>query len=277
MIINQEVRRAVIVPPPAVHRLSIVIPARNEAMNLALVLDDIATVAHSIPAKEIEIIVVDDDSTDETAPVAAAHGACVVRNKGACGKGRALRLGFSNATGDAILMMDADYSHRAEEIPKFLEALEDGVGLVIGSRVVGGSEEYTPIRALGNVFLTYAVGLFLKRYLSDALNGFKLFRRDVFTDFRYTSAQFEIEIELIANALRKGYQVREICSHERARFGGEAKSRVIRHGSRFFWRIFTEWLRNKGVLPANAKPAPTPQASGTEVRLNDPAGPALKH
>jgi glycosyltransferase involved in cell wall biosynthesis len=176
-----------------------------------------------------------------------------VRNTGPSGKGRALRLGFANTTGSIIVMMDADYSHRAEELPRFLQAMEDGVGLVIGSRVVGGSEEYTPIRALGNVFLTYAVGLFLGRYLSDALNGYKAFRRDVFDDFNYTSSMFEIEIELIANTLRKGYRVVEVLSHERARAGGEAKSRVIRHGTRFFWRIFTEWLRNRGILPSNAK------------------------
>jgi hypothetical protein len=85
------------------------------------------------------------------------------------------------------------------------------------------------------------------------LNGYKAFRRDVFDDFNYTSSMFEIEIELIANTLRKGYRVVEVLSHERARAGGEAKSRVIRHGTRFFWRIFTEWLRNRGILPSNAK------------------------
>jgi dolichol-phosphate mannosyltransferase len=151
--------------------------------------------------------------------------------------------------------MDADYSHRAEDLPKFLGALEEGVGLVIGSRVYGGSDEYTPIRALGNVFLTYALGLFMGRYLSDALNGYKAFRRQVFDDFHYTSKMFEIEIELLANTLRKGWKILEISSHERARLGGEAKSRVIRHGTRFFWRIFTEWLRNKGMLASNAKQA----------------------
>ncbi len=133
--------------------------------------------------------------------------------------------------------------------------MTDGVGLVIGPRVYGRSDECTPIRALGNVFLTYALGLFLGRYLSDALNGFKAFRRDVFDDFRYASKQFRIEIELIANTLRKGYRVIETSSHERARLGGEAKSRVIRHGTRFFWRIFTEWLRSKGVQTSHARPA----------------------
>jgi glycosyltransferase involved in cell wall biosynthesis len=228
-------------------------------MNLGLVLDDVNRVIEQVPGHTFEVIVVDDKSTDETGEVGRARGANVIRNSGRSGKGCALRAGFSASSGDIIIMMDADYSHRAEEIPRFLAAMEDRVGLVIGSRVVGGSEEYTPIRALGNVFLTYAVGLFLGRYLSDALNGFKAFRRDVFDDFRYTSPKFEIEIEIIANTLRKGYRVVEVMSHERARAGGEAKSRVIRHGTLFFLRVFSEWLRNKGLLKSNAKGAAVAQ------------------
>lgn len=249
-------------------KLSIVIPAKNEEMNLDQVLDDVNRALARLPGYPAEVIIVDDKSTDRTGEVARAHGARVVRNTGASGKGRALRLGFENSTGEFILMMDADYSHRGEDIPKFLEALKEETGLVIGSRVYGGSDEYTPIRALGNVFLTYAVGLFMGRYLSDALNGFKAFRREVFDDFHYTSNQFEIEIELIANTLRKGYRVVEISSHERARAGGEAKSRVIRHGTRFFWRVFTEWLRNRGALPSNARPAEA--AAGSRASESPP-------
>jgi len=129
----------------------------------------------------------------------------------------------------------------------FLDALGDGVGLVIGSRVVGGSEEYHHVRALGNVFLSATLGLCTGRYLSDALNGYKVFRRDVFADFPYNSRAFEIEIEIIANALRKGYKVVEVSSHERARAGGEVKSRVVRHGTRFLGRILYEGVR--GVKP----------------------------
>lgn len=235
------------------NKVSVVIPARNEEVNIGVVIDDLRKTIAQFPEREFELIVVDDKSADRTAEIARARGAHVIRNTGPCGKGRALRLGFENSTGDILVMMDADYSHRSEDIPKLLEAITDNVGLVIGSRVYGGSDEYTPIRALGNVFLTYAVGLFLGRYLSDALNGFKAFRRDVFDDFTYTSKQFEIEIELIANTLRKGYQVIEVRSHERARLGGQSKSRVIRHGSRFFWRVFAEWLRNKGFFHSPAK------------------------
>jgi glycosyltransferase involved in cell wall biosynthesis len=234
-------------------KVSVVIPAKNEEMNIGLVLDDVNKTIAETPAYEFEVIVVDDKSLDRTGEVSQSRGAKVIRNTGPSGKGNALRLGFENAGGDIMIMMDADYSHRAEEIPKFLEAFEDKIGLVIGSRVFGGSEEYTRVRAFGNIFLTAALGMFLGRYLSDALNGFKAFRRDVFDSFRYTSSAFEIEIELIANTLRKGYRVVEISSHERARKGGEPKSRVIRHGTRFLMRIISEWMRNKGMLPSNAK------------------------
>ncbi len=235
--------------------VSIVIPAMNEEANLPMVLDDLAATAASVPGYEFEVLVVDDHSTDRTAELARARGAKVLSNEGRRGKGMALRLGFAGARGEIIAMMDADYSHRAEELPRFLEALADpSVGLVIGSRVVGGSEEYTHIRALGNVFLSASLGLCTGRYLSDALNGFKVFRRDVFTEFEYTSRAFEIEIELIANTLRRGYRVVEITSHERARAGGEPKSRVVRHGTRFLVRIIWEGIR--GVKPTAVREAP---------------------
>jgi glycosyltransferase involved in cell wall biosynthesis len=175
----------------------------------------------------------------------------------------ALRAGFEAAKGDIIVMLDADYSHRAEEMPRMLRAMTDGVGLVIGSRVFGGSEEYTHIRALGNVFLSATLGLCSKRYLSDALNGFKVFRRDVFTGFKYTSKAFEIEIEIIANALRKGYRVVEVSSHERARAGGVMKSSVVRHGTRFLLRILWEGL--KGVKPAKLPTADASALAGQKL------------
>jgi glycosyltransferase involved in cell wall biosynthesis len=240
--------------------ISVVIPARNERENIAMVLDDLFNVVRTLSQHTIEVIVVDDGSTDGTAEIAEHRGARVIRNTGRHGKGMALRRGFDEATGDILVMMDADYSHRAEELPRFIDAIQDpNVGLVIGSRVVGGSEEYTHIRALGNVFLSAALGLCTRRYLSDALNGYKMFRREVYRDFRYTSAHFEIEVEIVANTLRSDYRIIEVLSHERARAGGEAKSKVVRHGTRFLMRILYEGMR--GVRPVVqrrpvAQPAP---------------------
>ncbi|MFX0194688.1 MAG: glycosyltransferase family 2 protein [Candidatus Hodarchaeota archaeon] len=228
-------------------KISVIIPAKNEESTLGKVLEDLYNVIQRLNGYEVEVMCVDDHSTDSTADIVRSFGAKIIKNTGKSGKGVALRAGFKEATGDIFVMMDADYSHRAEDLPIFLEALKDGVGLVIGSRVVGGSEEYTHIRALGNVFLTTALGLCTGRYLSDALNGYKVFRRDIFTDFQYTSKAFEIEIEIIANALRKGYGVVEVSSHERARAGGKIKSKVVRHGTRFLLRALREGM--KGVKP----------------------------
>lgn len=228
-------------------KVSVIIPAKDEEETLGNVLDDLNKTIAQMPQYEFEVICVDDHSTDATVNIARSYDARVVENTRKPGKGMALRAGFESASGDILVMLDADYSHRPEDMPRMLEALTEGVGLVIGSRVVGGSEEYTHIRALGNVFLSATLGLCTRRYLSDALNGFKVFRRDVFTDFQYTSKAFEIEIEIIANTMRKGYRIAEVQSHERARAGGEMKSRVVRHGTRFLLRIFWEGLR--GVQP----------------------------
>ena len=253
-------------------RLSVVIPARNEEETLPLVLGDLNEAIGGLHGWSVEVICVDDHSKDRTADIARAYGARVVRNEGRGGKGRALRAGFAAANGDVIAMMDADYSHRAEDLPLFLDALKSGVGLVIGSRVIGGSEEYTHIRALGNVFLSTVLGLCTRRYLSDALNGYKVFRRDVFTDFQYTSDEFEIEIEIIANTLRKGYRVVEVSSHERARSGGVKKSRVVRHGTRFLLRIL--WERLRGIPAPVPVPVPTTSRTRPLAELPGTAAPA---
>jgi glycosyltransferase involved in cell wall biosynthesis len=245
-----------------VTKVSVIIPAKDEEATLGMVLEDLNKTIPTLDGYNIEVICVDDHSSDRTAAIATALGARVVENTRQPGKGNALRAGFEAATGDLLLMMDADYSHRPEDMREFLSAMREGVGLVIGSRVFGGSEEYNHVRALGNVFLSASMGLCTGRYLSDALNGYKLFRRDVFTDFRYNSRMFEIEIEIIANALRKGYRVVEVISHERARAGGEMKSRVVQHGTRFLARILWEGIR--GVKPA-VLPEPSAAASGEKV------------
>ena len=247
-------------------KLSLIIPAKDEEATLGNLLEDLNNTIPKLDGYDVEVIVVDDHCKDRTAAIARAMGARVVENKRKPGKGNALRAGFEAATGDLLMMMDADYSHRPEDMPGFLSAMREGVGLVIGSRVFGGSDEYTHVRALGNVFLSGALGLSVGRYLSDALNGYKLFRRDVFTGFEYTSRMFEIEIEIIANTMRKGYRVVEVVSHERARAGGEMKSRVIRHGTRFLMRIIWEGI--KGVKPA-VLPEPAAHLAGEKARSTE--------
>lgn len=225
--------------------ISIVIPAMNEEGSIGYLLDDIAAVIREMCDYGFEVIVVDDHSQDNTAAIAREKKAQVIDNLRRPGKGHALISGFEVARGDYIVMMDADYSHRPEDIPVLIKSLEkEGVGLVIGSRIYGGSDEFTRVRAFGNIVLTLAFGILYKRYLSDALNGFKAFRNDIFKRFKYTSRDFEIEVELLANTLRMGMEIIEVPSHERRRRTGCLKSKTIKHGIKFLNRIVLEFLRD---------------------------------
>jgi len=220
----------------SVRSVSIVIPARNEEASLGMVLDEVLLAIRTMHGYEFELIVVDNNSTDRTYAIALEKGARVVKETKP-GKGMALAKGFKEAHGDIIIMMDADYSHSAKEFPSFLQKIDNGYGLVIGSRQLGKSDEYTPIRRFGNLFLTGSFRILFGYYLTDALNGFKAFRKDVVKKHACTSKDFEIEIELIYYALKENMIVGEVESHERERFGGEMKSRALIHGPKFLAAI----------------------------------------
>ena len=130
-------------------RVSLIIPARNEARNIAWVLEQ-------IPDSVTEVILVDGASTDVTLITARSYRPDIkVVAQDGVGKGSALRTGFLAATGDVIVMMDADGSMAPQEISHFLHFLANGYDFVKGSRFIagGGSLDITPLRRLGNRFL----------------------------------------------------------------------------------------------------------------------------
>src|SRR5690349_79015 len=100
--------------------VSIVIPAKNEETTLVPLLRDIQGVTFMIPDYLFEVIVVNDHSTDRTSEVSRANGAQVIDNQRRGGKGNALISGFEKAKGSIFIMMDADYSHRVEDLPQFI-------------------------------------------------------------------------------------------------------------------------------------------------------------
>jgi glycosyltransferase involved in cell wall biosynthesis len=216
--------------------VSIIIPARNEEDSIGMVLDEVFAEIRNLPEYTFEVIVVDNNSTDRTAGIGKVKGAKVLRE---CrpGKGMALARGFSEAQGEIIIMMDADYSHSAAEFSAMLQKIRDGYGLVVGSRSLGGSDEYTPVRRFGNLFLTGCFRTIFGYHLTDALNGFKAFRSAVVKKHQCRSRDFEIEIELIYYALQEKMRVGEVKSHERERAGGRMKSSACIHGPKFLAAI----------------------------------------
>ncbi|PIQ86815.1 MAG: hypothetical protein COV74_03000 [Candidatus Omnitrophica bacterium CG11_big_fil_rev_8_21_14_0_20_45_26] len=226
--------------------VSVVIPVFNEAGAVGTVLDAVIQSLKTIK-QTCEIIVVNDWSTDGTAEKVneyAKQGSVkLINSTYQRGKGGALRSGFDQAVGQCLIMMDGDGSHQAVDLPKLITEQRRTGGLVIASRIYGGSQEYTRIRAFGNILFTWLFGCIHGRYLSDALNGYKAFENDIYRSFEYSAAGYEIEIELLANTLRLGRQITEIPSMELVRQAGHAKSKVIKDGFRFLWRIINEKFR----------------------------------
>ncbi len=221
-------------------KVSIVIPARNEEKNLPELLGKI----RDLYGNKYELIVVDDGSKDNTYNIAKKYADKIIRNERNGGKGFALRRGFEAAAGDIIVDMDADLSHKPEDIPALLKPLESkSVGMVIASRSLGGSEEYTFFRVFGNILITGLCNLWLGTKVFDSINGFRAFRKEIAKGLKCNG--FEIEIELDAHALKKGYKIVEVASQEKARLKGKANSRAIRDGWRFMQQILIEGLKLK--------------------------------
>jgi glycosyltransferase involved in cell wall biosynthesis len=219
--------------------VSLVIPALNEGRNLPWVLK-------RIPAFVDEVILVDGDSVDDTVAVArrCRPDIRVVRQRGR-GKGVALRTGFEAATGDYIVMIDADGSMHPEEIGLFVTALHDGYQFVKGSRFLpgAGSEDLTAIRKWGNRCLVTAVNTLFSVPFSDLCYGYVGFRRDVLDDLQLTSHGFEIETELILHAVKARLRIAEVASVELLRRHGESNLNAFRDGKRVFRTLTRERLR----------------------------------
>ncbi len=208
--------------------VSLVIPVRNEARNIAWVLEKISDEVD-------EIILVDGNSTDATLTTARSYrpDIRIVAQQGV-GKGSALRTGFMAATGDVIVMMDADGSMEPQEIRHYLHFLANGYDFVKGSRFVcgGGSLDITAFRRMGNRFLLSVFNHLYDADLTDLCYGFCAFHRRYLEHLDLAATGFEIEAEMTVRAIQSGLRVAEVPSLELPRRAGESNLHAIRDGSR---------------------------------------------
>ena len=218
--------------------VSLVIPARNEARNLATVLGD-------IPSCVDEVILVDGRSSDVTPLMARSCRPDIrILTDAHPGKGNALRAGFEAATGDLIVAMDADGSMLAREIPQFVHFLENGYDFVKGSRFVGGggSLDITRLRRLGHRALVRVANVLYQAQLTDLCYGFFAFRRQYLAHLDLRSPGFEIETEITVRALVSGLRIAEIPSLEMPRRSGRSNLRAFRDGQRVLHTLLQERL-----------------------------------
>lgn len=224
-------------PPPAIRaRVSLIVPTKNEATNIAWVLEQ-------VPECVDEILLVDGHSTDATVVTAVAtrDDIHVIQQEGT-GKGDALRTGFLAATGDLIVMIDADGSMAPQEIPRFLYFLSDGYDFVKGSRFVagGGSRDITRLRRAGNRVLVGLVHHLFDAPLTDLCYGFVAFHRRYLDYLDLTRTGFEVESQLVISAVHAGLRIAEVPSLEMPRRYGQSNLRTFRDGTRVLRTVLRE-------------------------------------
>jgi glycosyltransferase involved in cell wall biosynthesis len=235
-------------------RVTVVIPAMNEARNLPHVLP-------RIPTWVYEVMLVDGNSTDDTVAVARQlwPGIRIVAQQGK-GKGAALRTGFSAATGEIVVMLDADGSTDPAEIPVYVGALMAGADFAKGSRFMqgGGTSDISRFRQLGNWGLTQLVTILFGGNFSDLCYGYNAFWTDTIRSLGLDGDGFEIETMMNVRALRAGLRISEVPSFEAERVYGESRLRAIPDGWRVLKTIVREWrtppVRQVAIVPARVLP-----------------------
>jgi glycosyltransferase involved in cell wall biosynthesis len=221
-------------------KLSVVIPCYNEVDLVREVLD--AVIAAPGPGKEI--IVVDDCSTDGTRQLLEEHVdgklAAVIYQEKNQGKGAALRAGFAAATGDIVIVQDADLEYDPRDFPIMIEPILSGqADVVYGSRFKGNR----PHRVLyfwhrmGNGLLTFMSNMFTNLNLTDMETGYKAFRREVIQSMRIEENRFGFEPEITAKIARGRYRIYEVGIGYFGRTYLEGKKIGWKDGMRAIWCI----------------------------------------
>ncbi len=265
-------------------RVSVVVPAMNEARNLAVVLP-------LLPAVH-EVILVDGGSVDGTVEVArAALPGIICVQQARKGKGNALAAGFAAVSGDIVVMFDADGSADPVEIERFVAVLVAGADFAKGSRfaVGGGSADITPVRSAGNKFLNAVMNVSFGTRFSDLCYGYNAFWADMIGVLDLPDHEapapvagqlvwgdgFEIETVINCRFAAAGVAIREVPSVELSRMFGESNLHAISDGLRVLRTLITERARARAaarldrrlMVDAAAGDVRVGAANGSRVRL----------
>ncbi len=206
-------------------KITVIIPCYNESAGIARVITSFHKKIINDHRYELEIMVVDNNSSDNTASIAKSFGATVLYEKNQ-GKGNAIRLGFNSISDDTdfIVMLDGDDTYRPEEVLRLIEPLNLGLcDAVIGSRldghIVDGS--MTTLNRFGNLFFSYIVRMFYGVKVTDVLTGYFAWKREALVKLspHLTSDGFAIEMEMVTKMAKLGEKIYSVPISYHARAG----------------------------------------------------------
>ncbi|MCX5678287.1 MAG: glycosyltransferase family 2 protein [Candidatus Omnitrophica bacterium] len=189
-----------------IKNLCVLIPSYNEARTIGHIVADLVQ-------KGFIVYVVDDGSTDDTAGIAHAQGAVVVKHKKNMGKGASLREGFKHIIKkgfDAVIVMDGDGQHLVADIGNFIERMEaTGADMVIGNRMLDVSS-MPEERKHTNRFMSSFISFLSGQRIPDSQSGYRLIKREVLEKVNLRSSNFEIESEMIIRSARAGFKIESV-------------------------------------------------------------------
>lgn len=216
--------------------LSVVIPAYNEEDGIAEIAERVLATRPNLRAAgvdELELLIVDDGSTDRTVAIASAmEQVRLIRHPHNKGYGAALKTGFAEARGDLIGFLDADGTYPPEYFPELCTCALDGADLVIGSRMAGAASQMPLTRKAGNLFFATLLSLLAHVRVSDSASGMRVFRRDILERIYPLPDGLNLTPVMSTRALHEGLRVSErpIPYSERL---GRSKLSVVHDGSLF--------------------------------------------
>ena len=227
-------------------RLSVIIPCFNEVGTIAAIIRAV----RAAPVPDIEIIVVDDCSTDGTVEILNGEIAPLVQQvifqKTNQGKGAALRAGFQAATGDIVLVQDADLEYDPQEYPLLIEPIVAGhADAVFGSRFMGGRPHRVVYfwHMIGNKFLTLLSNMFTNLNVTDMETCYKAFRAPLIKGIRIEENRFGFEPEITAKLAKTGCRIYEVGISYNGRTYAEGKKIDWKDGFRAIYAIVKYNLR----------------------------------
>ena len=221
--------------------LSVVIPALNEEDGIATIMQRVLAVGPQLPAVGVaglELIVVDDGSSDRTAEIVrATPGARLVQHPANRGYGAALKTGFQAARGDLLAFLDADGTYPPEYFPQLCATLlRDGYDIVVGSRMAGAESEMPWTRRVGNMLFAGLISLISRQRITDSASGMRVFRRATLEKLYPLPDGLNFTPIMTTRALHEDIRMVEtpIPYHERV---GRSKLSVVRDGTRYLQTI----------------------------------------